>query len=429
MKKKITLLRVIVTSFAMFSIFFGAGNFILPPRLGQQAGDHWLLVAIGFCLSAVLIPIAGILVQARLQGSVLDFGKKVSPTVALILGCLLYGMCLAFPMPRTASVSYEMVSTSFTGTIPAWAKYFFYIVYFLLVGYLCYQRNKVLDVLGKYLTPIMVGIIFLLILKAIFSISDIEISSFQKPLAEGLKEGYQTYDAMSSIIIGGVISASLFMDNSLDKSQVKRLTIYSGIGSGILLFITYTGFIYAGASQGGYFPAIVERVPLLVAITKHVLGGVGGLLLSIAVGISCFTTAVGIITGGADFFKEITKGDERTYRIFVTILCVYCVIVAPYGVEYIIKIAYPILVLFYPVVIILIFLHLLPSYLASKTVFKVVSLVTFVTTIPLFLEQLGYHFFEVPFPLHEYGVSWLFPAFWAWITTVLIEKTIVKSKK
>ena len=379
MKKKITLLRVIVTSFAMFSIFFGAGNFILPPRLGQQAGDHWLLVAIGFCLSAVLIPIAGILVQARLQGSVLDFGKKVSPVVALILGCLLYGMCLAFPMPRTASVSYEMVSTSFTGTIPAWAKYFFYIVYFLLVGYLCYQRNKVLDVLGKYLTPIMVGIIFLLILKAIFSISDIEISSFQKPLAEGLKEGYQTYDAMSSIIIGGVISASLFMDNSLDKS--------------------------------------------------HVLGGVGGLLLSIAVGISCFTTAVGIITGGADFFKEITKGDERTYRIFVTILCVYCVIVAPYGVEYIIKIAYPVLVLFYPVVIVLIFLHLLPSYLASKTVFKVVSLVTFVTTIPLFLEQLGYHFFEVPFPLHEYGVSWLFPAFWAWITTVLIEKTIVKSKK
>ena len=213
MKKKITLLRVIVTSFAMFSIFFGAGNFILPPRLGQQAGDHWLLVAIGFCLSAVLIPIAGILVQARLQGSVLDFGKKVSPVVALILGCLLYGMCLAFPMPRTASVSYEMVSASFTGTIPAWAKYFFYIVYFLLVGYLCYQRNKVLDVLGKYLTPIMVGIIFLLILKAIFSISDIEISSFQKPLAEGLKEGYQTYDAMSSIIIGGVISASLFMDN------------------------------------------------------------------------------------------------------------------------------------------------------------------------------------------------------------------------
>ena len=266
-------------------------------------------------------------------------------------------------------------------------------------------------------------------IKAIFSISDIEISSFQKPLAEGLKEGYQTYDAMSSIIIGGVISASLFMDNSLDKSQVKRLTIYSGIGSGILLFITYTGFIYAGASQGGYFPAIVERVPLLVAITKHVLGGVGGLLLSIAVGISCFTTAVGIITGGADFFKEITKGDERTYRIFVTILCVYCVIVAPYGVEYIIKIAYPILVLFYPVVIVLVFLHLLPSYLASKTVFKVVSLVTFVTTIPLFLEQLGYHFFEVPFPLHEYGVSWLFPAFWAWITTVLIEKTIVKSKK
>ena len=426
---KITLSRIIVTSFAMFSIFFGAGNFILPPFLGRAAGEHWFLVAVAFCLSAVLIPILGVVVQARLQGSVLDFGKKVSSFVAILLGCLLYGMCLAFPMPRTASVSYEMISATFAPDLPQWVMYVFYIIYFFLVGYLCFQRNKILDVLGRYLTPLMVGIILLLIIMAIFYQGDIAVSSFENPIAEGLLEGYQTYDAMSSIIIGGVIVASLALDNSFDKRQVKRLTIYAGIGSGILLFITYAGFIYTGASQGSYFPEVEKRVLLLALITKHVLGGVGGLILSIAVGISCFTTAVGIITGGADFFKEITKGDERTYRIFVTILCVYCVIVAPYGVEYIIKIAYPILVLFYPVVIILIFLHLLPSYLASKTVFKVVSLVTFVTTIPLFLEQLGYHFFEVPFPLHEYGVSWLFPAFWAWITTVLIEKTIVKSKK
>ena len=73
---KITLSRIIVTSFAMFSIFFGAGNFILPPFLGRAAGEHWFLVAVAFCLSAVLIPILGVVVQARLQGSVLDFGKN-----------------------------------------------------------------------------------------------------------------------------------------------------------------------------------------------------------------------------------------------------------------------------------------------------------------------------------------------------------------
>ena len=413
----------------MFSIFFGAGNFILPAFLGRAAGEHWLLVSIAFCLSAVLIPILGVVVQARLQGSVLDFGKKVSSFVSILLGCLLYGMCLAFPMPRTASVSYEMISATFAPNLPAWVMYTFYVFYFFLVGYLCFQRNKILDVLGKYLTPLMVGIILLLIIVAIFNQGDIAVSSFENPIAEGLLEGYQTYDAMSSIIIGGVIVASLALDNSFDKRQVKRLTIYAGIGSGILLFITYAGFMYTGASQGSYFPEVDQRVLLLALITKHVLGGFGGVLLSIAVSISCFTTAVGIITGGAEFFKNLIKGNEHTYKVFVTILCIYCLIVAPFGVDYIIKIAYPVLVLFYPTVIALVFLHLLPSKLASNNVFKVVAAVTFLSTIPIFLEQLGYEYFEVPLPLHEYRLSWIFPALWAWITTLLIEKMIIKTSR
>ena len=269
----------------------------------------------------------------------------------------------------------------------------------------------------------------MLIIVAIFNQGDITISSFENPIAEGLLEGYQTYDAMSSIIIGGVIVASLALDNSFDKRQVKRLTIYAGIGSGILLFITYAGFIYTGAYQGSYFPEVDQRVLLLALITKHVLGGFGGVLLSIAVSISCFTTAVGIITGGAEFFKNLIKGNEHTYKVFVTILCIYCLIVAPFGVDYIIKIAYPVLVLFYPTVIALVFLHLLPSKLASNNVFKVLAAVTFLSTIPIFLEQLGYEYFEVPLPLHEYRLSWIFPALWAWITTLLIEKMIIKTSK
>jgi len=426
---RLSFVRIIVTSFAMFSIFFGAGNFILPPYLGKLAGEHWLLVSIGFCISAVLIPILGIFGQARLQGSVLDFGRKIHPFVGVLLGGLLYGICLVFPMPRTASVSYEMISASFDGEIPSWLMYLFYIIYFFLVGYLCYQRNKVLDVLGKYLTPIMIGVILLLIIRAIFLQGEVEISSFDKPFGQGLLEGYQTYDAMASIIIGGVITASLFLDNSLDKRQIKHLTIYAGMGSGLLLFITYTGFIYTGASQGGNFLEVNQRVLLLSLITKHVLGSMGGLLLSIAVSISCFTTAVGIITGGADFFKALTRGDEHTYRIFVTVLCIYSAIIAPFGVDFIIKIAYPVLVLFYPTVIVLIFLHLLPSYLASKHVFRIVSVVTFLTSIPIFLEQLGIHVIEIPFPFHEYGLSWILPALWAWITTVIIEKTVLNIKK
>ena len=177
---KLTFTRIVVSSFAMFSIFFGAGNFVLPPFLGKEAGEQWLLVSLGFCLSAVLIPILGVIVQARLQGSVIDFGKKI-----------LYAICLVFPMPRTASVSYEMISASYDGTIPLWATYLFYLVYFSLVAFLCYQRNKVLDVLGKYLTPIMILIILLVIFQAIISDDKVVASASVAPIGigKGLLEG------------------------------------------------------------------------------------------------------------------------------------------------------------------------------------------------------------------------------------------------
>ena len=71
--------ELFVTAFALFSMFFGAGNLLLPPLLGYQAIDNWHWVTLGFMITAVVIPIFGILAHARLQGSMFDFGKKVSP--------------------------------------------------------------------------------------------------------------------------------------------------------------------------------------------------------------------------------------------------------------------------------------------------------------------------------------------------------------
>ncbi|UCD62499.1 MAG: branched-chain amino acid transport system II carrier protein, partial [Flavobacteriaceae bacterium] len=33
--------KTLVTAFALFSLFFGAGNLILPPQLGFKAGEFW----------------------------------------------------------------------------------------------------------------------------------------------------------------------------------------------------------------------------------------------------------------------------------------------------------------------------------------------------------------------------------------------------
>ena len=49
-----------ITGFALFALFFGAGNLILPPFLGVNSGNQWWLVFFGFIITAVFIPILGI---------------------------------------------------------------------------------------------------------------------------------------------------------------------------------------------------------------------------------------------------------------------------------------------------------------------------------------------------------------------------------
>ena len=148
---------VAITAFALFSLFFGAGNLILPPQLGFKSGEWWWLVALGFCLSAVFIPIMGILAHARLQGTMFDFAKKVSPSFSLIYCYIVYAISIALPSPRTASVTHEMAIQ------PVWdsSSLLTSILYFGLVYVFVVNRSKILDVIGKFLTP---GILIVLAL-------------------------------------------------------------------------------------------------------------------------------------------------------------------------------------------------------------------------------------------------------------------------
>ncbi len=97
--------ETLVIAFALFSLFFGAGNLILPPQLGFKSGNLWWLITLGFCLSADFIPILGILAHAKLQGTMLDFGEKVSPTFSLVYTFIAYAISIGIPTPRTASVT------------------------------------------------------------------------------------------------------------------------------------------------------------------------------------------------------------------------------------------------------------------------------------------------------------------------------------
>ena len=415
--------EIFVLGFALFSMFFGAGNLILPPFLGFKSGSDWYLVIFGFAITAVVIPILGILAHARLQGTMYDFGKKVSPTFSLIYCFIVYAISISLPAPRTASVTHEMAIAPFFGSSSLITSF----VYFILVFLFVINRSKVLNLIGKFLTPLIIIILFLIIGIGIFSSHSVMTPSlFKTPIVDGLLEGYQTFDAIGAIVVGGVLIISLNLKGLAKFEEKKELITKAGFIAGLGLLSIYGGLIIIGALYNSEFTEGISRTELLSGLSLQTLGNVGTLFLSVLVALACFTTAVGIITGTADYFKGLFKESQLAYIITAIVACILGVVVGQFDVHYIIKIAVPALMFIYPITIVLILLNVLPEKYASPITFKAVVFVTMLFSLTDFLNAIGYgeqikEIVDV-IPLAQYSLGWVLPAFLAFIFVHVFER-------
>ncbi|WP_299366869.1 branched-chain amino acid transport system II carrier protein [Winogradskyella sp.] len=400
-----------VSGLALFSMFFGAGNLILPPLLGFKALDQWFVVAIGFAITAVVIPIMAIYAHARLQGTLYDFGKKVSPLFSVVYCVLIYIISIALPAPRTASVTHEIAISPFFESSALLTS----AIYFALVLVFVLNRSKVLSILGKFLTPLIVVILLLIISIGISTdVQALAEGGSEAPLVDGILEGYQTFDAIGGVVVGAVLIISLNLRGHTTFEAKKELITKSGLIAGSGLFIIYAGLILVGALFSGDFNADIERTALLSGLSLKTLGNIGSTFLGVLVALACFTTAVGVITGAADYFKGLFKDSQMAYNLTAILSCIIGVIVGSYNVEFIIKVAVPALMFIYPVTIVLILLNIIPKHFATVSVFRAVVLVTIVFSITDFLGALGMGEHIQPvveaIPLAHYSLGWVLPA-------------------
>ncbi len=401
--------QTFVTAFALFSLFFGAGNLIFPAFLGYNAGDGWFMVAIGFVISAVVIPILAIYGHARLQGTMMDFGKKVSPVFALIYCLIVYAISIALPSPRTASVTYEMAIQPYF-ELSSWGLSS---IYFILVLLFVLNRSKIMDIIGKFLTPGILIILGSIICIGLFGdYEPLSASTYASNLTSGILEGYQTFDAIGGVLVGGVLVVSLGL-KGVSKEESKSVIAKAGLFAGIGFVIMYVGLIALGAANSGTLD-IDNRTELLSQLSYNTLGNMGRAALGILVALACFTTAVGIVTGTADFFKGLFNESKRTYIITAIISCVLGVVMGQFDVHYIVEVAIPALMFIYPITIALILLNVLPEKYASHIVFKAVVAVTILFSLPDFLSTIGFadsvKSIQEFLPLGTITLGWLLPA-------------------
>lgn len=348
---------IITCGFALFAIFFGAGNLIFPPYLGVLSGDRWYESMLGFLLTDPALPVIGVLVTMKLGGRADDLGKRVSPKFAKLIGMiaiLLIGPL--FAVPRTGATTHEIFTQPLFGSnIPTIATA---VIFFGLTWWIAINPSKVIDYVGNILTPVLLVILAVIVVKSIAAPPAQAVATDSAGLfSYGFKEGYQTMDALGAALMAGIVSTDLIRRGYKDEKTKLKAGVGVGLVALVLLAFVYGGLTYAGATVGKFYTADTPRTELLIGMTSLLLGDIGRVALGVAVALACLTTSTGLISTCGNYFSTITDG-KLEYKKVVTVATIVSLAISLLGVESIITIAVPVLTVIYPVVIVLIILSI-----------------------------------------------------------------------
>ena len=434
MKKK--LLDTIIIGFALFAIFFGAGNLIFPPYLGVTAGENWGIATLAFLISDPLLSIIAVMVVAALGGSALNVGRRVHPLFASALAAicvLLIGPI--FAVPRTGASTHEIFVQSYFPSAPQWITS---LVFFGIVLWITYKENSVMDAIGKYLTPILLLILFLIFVGAVLQPNASFAATDGTGLfAQGFKEGYQTMDVLGAPLLAGVVMKDITRRGYLNKKDQFRMMFGVGIVAFILLALVYSTLAYSGASMSTVIDSTAQRAAMLTTIVKNLLGSWGQLAMGLAVCFACLTTAIGLTTTCGQYFEEVSKG-KISYKKTILVTVAVEFIISLVGVDSLINLAVPVLTFIFPIMIALILFSAFDKYVPFDWTYLgavigagIVGLIQGINTLSQLLggNLLGDAVKLIgTFPLATYGLEWIVPTFaGALIFTIL--SAILKPKQ
>jgi len=430
MQKKIPFSTYAVIGTMLFGLYFGAGNLIFPIQLGQLAGTNFWFALIGFLVTAIGLPFLGIL-AIGLSGSngLRDLASRIHPLFGVIFSLALYlTIGPFFAIPRTATVPFVVgfepyINADHSTILLA----VFSFIFFAIVYYFSLNPAKIMDYIGKVLTPAFLVVLFILIIISIVK----PMGHFQQPIGDyiqssfmtGFKEGYNTMDALASLAFGIVVINAIKSAGITDRKEIAKATWKSGIFAMALMTLIYGLITFMGASSIEAVGTFDNGGLIFAAVADHYFGSFGAILLAVIIVLACLKTSIGLITSCSEFFHEVFP--KVSYKWFVFILCVVSFSIANFGLNNIIQFAIPVLMFLYPLAIVLILLALSSSLFNNKqAVYAFAMFLTFfvslidgynalVDSIPGakigLLDKVAELYLNV-LPLYDIGLGWILPA-------------------
>lgn len=304
-----TSFRIILTAgFAMFSMFFGSGNLVFPLAAGFKTQDMFSYTLIGWIVTAVIVPFIGVMGFIRSEGNRDVYYSNLGKSGAFAVNFLIFMLVGPFGVvPRCILVSFggfKLMSPE----LPVWI---FSSLFSLALLGLCWQRNRLVEIIGVFLTPFKLGGIAFLILVGLWVAPPMQpvAMAVKECFGYGLEIGYQTMDLMGAPLIA--ISVYEFLKKKSNEGSSRRelfkLGTFASILGGGILCAVYYGFMALGAHYAADLVGLGQE-QYLAAIAQKALGSYALPIVSITLTVSCMATATLLTTMWTDFlYKDILK--------------------------------------------------------------------------------------------------------------------------
>jgi branched-chain amino acid:cation transporter, LIVCS family len=396
----------------IFSFFLGAGNLIFPPLAGQSAGWHVGWTLSGFMLSGVLLPLAAIVAIAH-RGSfsamLCDLPQGVKVTVTLTIFSLIGPLLIT---PRTGLVVYDLV---FKPLLPdAWsgAQFAITVAFFTLTLLFCWRRGRLIDRLGKIVTPVLcfllLGLTAGVVLMPQSAVQSPQAAYQVNPLIAGLIDGYQTMDIFGALMFGSIIIEGIRSKGITDYRRSSHYLVRSGLMAAMGLTWVYISLFWLGATSTTVAPQAATGTQILTAYVQALFGSWGQGLLGIVIILACLTTAIGLLSGFANYLASLTS---RSYHFWIVLSAMVSALIANLELTMLITLSQPVLCAFYPAAISLVILTFVRHKLAypvlsSRLVLSLACLSGLLDALRIMgvnLSSLGC------IPGFEQGVGWVIP--------------------
>ncbi len=399
----------------VFAFFLGAGNLIFPPMAGLLAGDNLLASMFGFLMTAVGLPLLGLLAIAKAGGGIAHLGRYLPSKVANLIALAVYLVLVPmFGIPRTCLVAYELgfvplVENASQATLLGYSLFYFVAALLFIL-----RRGGLIDSVGKVITPLLV-VCITMIGVSVFTHPFADIAAAQRnfaemPFGQGFIDGYNTMDALAALMFGVLMIDALNSKGINGKNAQFSYLVKASLIAAVGLTLFYVVLFYLGATATGVAPEAKNGGQIIVAYVEVLFGLKGQWLLATVVSLACFTTAIG---GISSFSTYVSDNSQFSYSLTAIVTAACCALVANIGLDQLLVVSIPILIGIYPVAVALIAFNLLVNWfkrpqMAARLIIGVAALFGLLDA----LKATGVNMetFNL-LPGFSQGFAWLLPTF------------------